>query len=145
MLSAYPVAESWMEDHERVMSCFDVEDAIAYGNIIFQRLSEYDVTWHAEVFEDEIPYEEGEFNKIQQNYRDWLQVAKTWLPWIKHHEEKDYEVRGAVEFRENCRKATNLFVPDNQFFQGQKLVDLRDRAIDDHRDGRVANHGGGEG
>lgn len=140
ILQAYTAAEpheSWKVDHKNTMAVFELEATINWGNSIFHSLSEYDATLHATVNRGQIPYDEDMFEAVRANYRTWLEVSESWLSVAEQYGKMGCEIRGIDRFRENCERARSIFVPDDQFFKDKALTDIRDKAIEDHRNGRT--------
>jgi len=57
MLSAYTEIESWKLDRDIAMDHLDMEETIAWGNRLFQGLSESEAIWHAHVLEGKIDFQ----------------------------------------------------------------------------------------
>jgi len=136
MLSAYTEIESWNSDHDLAMNYLDVEETIAWGNHLFQGLSENDANWHAHVFEGKIEFDQAKADDMTRNYGAWLKASERLLEFVKELEAFGHEFSGAVEFRANCAEARALLKSGDEFSPGDALIELRDRAVEEHRAGR---------
>jgi len=136
MLSAYTEIESWKFDHDVAMDHLDMEETIAWGNRLFQGLSESEAIWHAHVLEGKIDFAQTEVDEIKANYRAWLVASEGLLHLVKKLEACGREVSGAADFRANCAKARALLKSDDEFSPSEAVIELRDRALEEHRAGR---------
>jgi hypothetical protein len=140
MISAYAETETWKDQHDKAVLCFEIEEFIAWGNRIFQGLSEDDAHWHGSVFfNQKVSFSKCLLEKLEQLYRDWLTASERIMSTIGDLEGWGFEIRGVEEFRRNCREVRGMFAPDDEFFQSDSLVELRDEAIDEHRQGKTTD------
>jgi len=136
MLSAYTEIEAWKLDHDIAMDHLDMEETIAWGNRLFQGLSESEAIWHAHVLEGKIDFVQTEVDEIKANYRAWLEASEGLLQLVKRLEACGHEVAGAVDLRASCAKSRALLKSDDQFTPADAVIELRDRALEEHRAGR---------
>jgi hypothetical protein len=143
-LSAYAEeSELWNRDHRLAMASADFEDHLAFGLKLFDRITEIDQSWRREVFSGMVDYDSGFDAEIRELYEAWnkpCDLNEAVLSWL---ESRFGPVNHAEEFRSHCREVKGILTPDDQFFADEKLVDLRDQAIDDLRGGNVEYDGPG--
>ena len=75
-------------------------------------------------------------NRISGLFKRWLEVSKKTVAFFTRIE-NDFTTRGIDTepihtMRDSIRAVENMLIDDSDFFSSQKLVELRDRAIDDH-------------
>jgi hypothetical protein len=68
--------------------------------------------------------------------RQWLEVSLLLLQKIDRLESEHGIIEGTKEFRAKIAEARGIFTPDEDFFRDDKLIELRDQAIDQHRAGQ---------
>jgi hypothetical protein len=130
-------AERWQVDHEEAMACQNLEDLLLVGVSLSFGIDMIDTQWREAMMADQVPYASSDEEEIRDFYRTWLAPAEGMLANIARMEARGYEVKWADQFRRACREARAIFIDDSEFFMGDALVELRDRAIDDYREGRT--------
>jgi hypothetical protein len=115
------------------------EFVVDRGNWLFGAISRLDLNWHTEVYEGRTTYDANQEAVIKEYYRTWVRPAHDVLCDIEALEKVGLTVTGADKFSRNYREAIGLLKDDADFFGGEALVDLQDRAIDAHREGRTAD------
>jgi hypothetical protein len=146
LLSSYALPEPWKADkvtsegeQDWEAKLRDMETVLGRGNWLFWAISVVDQNWHTEVYENRVPYNPTEEAEIVDYYRAWLLPTGDLLARIKELESRNYVVTGAEKFRDNCREVRGLLTDDTDFFDGDSLSELQDRAIDAHSEGRTAD------
>jgi len=74
--------------------------------------------------------------RSMNTYRQWLATAKNVMRFADQLAEAGVAVEAAEPFREAIAGVESIFLDDDVFFAGDKLQQLRDAAIDDHRAGQ---------
>ena len=130
-------ADAWKVDHDVATHCYEVEENIAYGIFVFERISRFDEDLHDGFFKEAIAFSAEAVNDVEQLYRQWSVVGENCIKAIEDLERRGYRVEGAEAFRQRIQEAKGAATPDNQFFAGESLAILRDDAIDAHRQGQT--------
>lgn len=128
--------EKWKTDHEEAMKCMDFEAIIAFGLSIYQFLNNLDEMWRMNVLKGQMAHDKSVDDVIDKLYRAWSEPCGHLLNSLASFEKAGYEITGADKFRAACREVEGLLTTDNDFFHHDKLLELRDRAIDEHHDGK---------
>ena len=84
-------------------------------------------------FAGQFDYTEGTRQAFAELFEWWLRPRGRVLPIIDYFEGRGHSVEGANEFRAACEDVVGIITPDAEFFGGDELAELRDRAIDEHR------------
>jgi hypothetical protein len=136
--------ELWKEDHDLAMVCCDVQEQLALLVYLFERIHRTDESAREAIFagrQDHSP----EFDRELENvYREWASVAGKYLDVVEKLESQGFFVEGADQARHRLREATGLLTPDDEFFTPddassriEKLVQLRDEALEAHHRGET--------
>ena len=129
-------AEQWQQDHEDARDCHVLEFLLRTSLRFLDEIGNLDNKNRLLVLQGEA--EAGAEELAAKLYQHWFKGATTILmPSLTAMEGKGYQVEGAVEFRTACREVKGILTPDAQFFDGERLVDLRDKAIEAHRRGET--------
>ena len=67
--------------------------------------------------------------------RDWLAVSQQVAPQGERLRAQYGDAEGLDVLKENIREARSILIPDDEFFDPDKLASLRDEAIEAHRSG----------
>jgi len=130
-------AEGWQADHAEAMACKNLEDLLLLGVSLSFSIDLIDVHWRDAMMAGRTPYSSSDEEEIMGFYRTWLVPSDRMLASIALMEAAGFEVNLADQFRRACREAKAVFVADSDFFTGDAIVEMRDRAIDDYREGRT--------
>ena len=114
-----------------------LEDSITVANHTFRQLSGKDAAWHAEVFDNAIPFDPSEERSLGDAYRRWLDPRDEVIVAIEAFEAAYGPLRGADELRRNYREVLGVLADDNEFFAGPDLAEKCDAAIDAQRSGKT--------
>jgi hypothetical protein len=129
-------AERWQQDHEDARDCQVLEFLLRTSLRFLDEIGNLDNKNRLLVLQGEA--EAGAEELAAKLYQHWFKGATTILmPSLTAMEGKGYQVEGAVEFRTACREVKGILTPDAQFFDGERLVDLPDKAIESHRRGET--------
>jgi hypothetical protein len=124
------------QDFEDVRDCHVLEVLLRIALHHLDEIGNLDNKIRLLVLKGEAETKEEEL--AAQLYRHWFNGATTILmPLLARMEGKGYQVEGAAEFRNACREVTGILTPDSEFFDCERLAELRDKAIDAHRRGET--------
>lgn len=138
-LAAYSAqAERWKRDHVEAMECRDLEQLLLMGLFLSLSIDLIDTNWRTAMLGGQVEFDPAEEAEILGHYRTWLAPAADILARIEAMEAAGYKVQWADQFRRAHRDARAVFTADSEFFSSDALVELRDTAIDAHREGRTA-------
>jgi len=116
------------------------EDLIDKANHLFERMIAFDMSLREAAFSDKLSGE-AEYveldSKLGELFRSWLRVSERIAPLVSQFRREFIEVDGEKAFLQNVERAQGMATPDDQFFVADKLVELRDSAVDAVRSGDV--------
>jgi hypothetical protein len=127
------IAEKWKQDHEEVMASYSFEDLLAKGVSLFNLIVSAEERWRLEIHRGVIRYSDETYARHVELIRHWLATGERLLPNLKRFEDAGFFVKHAKRFRRCIREAQGILTPDDQFFSHDRLVEERDRAIDEAR------------
>lgn len=128
--------EAWKIDHLNAMLCCDVEEAVALGIHVFERLTQAEARLSIDAYRGKITAEfaEEERNKIARWLRDAaIPTAEALQMAIEYCTNNGYMVNRAQDFAAWVERLRDALTADDEFFDDEKLAALRDEAIDSHR------------
>lgn len=128
--------EQWkMLDDQLAEAASELGEILQGGIDLFDHLNDLDERVRRSISRGKMPYS-AELNAfIKAVYRRWLSASKGGLEAIEILERHGHGLANAEDFRDRCREATGILTPDCEFFSDQRLVDLRDEALDEHARG----------
>lgn len=133
-------AEARKGDHRNVMECYSIEETVVKGIFVFDLITRFDDAVRSKVRRGEVEFRD-EFNRdMLEQYRNWLATSEEVLLRIESVQTQGYAVARADELRSRVVEARGLLTPDRDFFTSDKLVDLRDQALDEHAAGQTHEH-----
>jgi hypothetical protein len=106
MKFAQSQAEDWKRDHEDAGKCYVLGEGTAADDAVVTRL-----------------------------YQSWMQGAEIIAPQIAEMEAKGFQIEGSQDFRSAYREVKGILTADDEFFDSERLAEMRDKAIDAHRRG----------
>ncbi len=128
--------EPWKIECDAATRCFETEHHVAFLNFLFDQIIQLDEKWRSLVYTGQLEYQPGFEELLGKVLPDWKRGASNWTATIDHLEVDGYSVSGANELRRHITEAEDMLTTDESFFKGDKLVALRDAAIDSHRAGQ---------
>lgn len=134
------VSQQWKADHQEALGCYKFEDILARGVQVFGLIVNTDENWRAAICAGRIQFEEAARDEILAAFRLWLQPCDAILQHLAYFEGAGFDVKHAYDFRSCVRECQGILTPDEQFFVDDRLVELRDEALDQHRDGNCLEH-----
>lgn len=130
--------EGWKKLHDDLQEdCWIWEDLIAKANFIFLRYLKLDHDIQQAILTSVIDYSEETEQEMWTLLRDWLDISRQLIPQVDRLKQSYGSVDGSEDLLRNVKEAEAMLTPDDEFFSGDKLVSLRDRAIEDHRSGET--------
>lgn len=134
--------EAWRRDHVAAMECRDLDDLLAIGNLLFERIDSRDRRRRESVDRGESPNDWRVDLAHAALYRRWAAPCQAVLDELARFEATGFEVEGAELFRANCRAARRRFVGDASTNRPRPVdVDDRGRIFDVETKQRVAATG----
>jgi hypothetical protein len=126
----------WKTKHSDLAErCWPWEDLAAKANFLFGRILDLDTDVQEEILAGRMEYDAEFDNKLRGLLREWLEVSEDVLPHLVRLEAEYEVIDGAAQLRDNIEQARAILTPDDQLFRAERLVELRDAAIDAHRRG----------
>jgi hypothetical protein len=129
--------ETWKEDHDALArDCWVWEDLIGKANHLFSRILDLDIQVQDYLFKNCNDVKPDFHEKPRELLRLWLAVSLKVVPRGERLQ-KDYNSKtdGLGELKEHIEEAKSILTPDDEFFDTDRLSQLRDEAIADHRSG----------
>jgi hypothetical protein len=136
-------AERWAADHRAAMLCYEVEETIGLGNRVFDAIVAFDENWRRQVSRGELPFSPVLDGFIHALFQRWHGPSAGVLAVIEDLRREGFSVKGGDEFQYRSREAEGILTPDAEFFAHDRLVELRDEALDQHLRGETLEHGPG--
>lgn len=129
--------EALTADHDDAMFYFDVCEAVEFGLYLFERINRFDVDIQLKMVGKQIPFEAG--MAIQDDLtgliRSWLSASERFIDLVACLERQGRSVENWGKLYDDIREARGILTPDDEFFTGPALIALRDKALEDHRNG----------
>jgi len=130
--------EDWKAEHDQLTAdCWVWEDLVAKANFIFGRILDLDTDIQESVLAGQAEFDEATDRNLREVLGQWSEVSLV----VLHHAvrlEKTYgDVDGAQVLRANIEQAQSILTADSEFFSSERLVELRDTAIEAHRSGQT--------
>src|SRR5262245_48565348 len=131
--------KEWKQEHLDAMLCFDVEDSIEFGLFILERINDLDEDVRMDGYGDQ--FSPVEFAKlcaeIEGLYGKWLTASEVHEKAIDLLEQMSFKVERSDDLRREIKQTRAMLTPDSAYFAGDKLVNLRDEAIESHARGET--------
>lgn len=128
--------DEWKRLHDDVkQDCWVWEDMVDRANDIFSRFLNLDVDIQQAIFAGRMPFNEDIDRQMRDLLRSWLELGEQLLPEVLRLEQKYGQVDGATRLRVSMAEAKGMLTPDVEFFGKDELAGIRDKAIEEHRNG----------
>ena len=127
-------------DHEEALKCFDFQELLTKGVLAFSAICRLDERFREKVLSDPSKYTPAFDEFVLQLYRLWHSPCESLLQKLEEFEQLGYAVECGDDFRKCCREAVGILTADQEFFNGDALVALRDAALDDHEKGQTSEY-----
>lgn len=100
--------EKWRPEHQDAMNCRNVEDCVAFGLFLLERIRHANASWaeRMQASPDRFAWETAE--EFGSYYRDWQQRSRKVLQCIARCERRGFQVEKADEFRHACQEVALL-------------------------------------
>ena len=123
-------ADRWKIEHEDAMQCMDFELLLQHGVTIYDALNMIDEKARMEIYDSPDDYD-PDYHKVMIGlYQWWLAPCDEILSELAKFESRFDSVDYAEQFRSAVQEVQGILTPDDEFFTGEKLAQLRDEAID---------------
>lgn len=130
--------EHWNSDHQNAMRCMEFELLLRHALNLLEQIHRADEKVRALIFRGEMEFDPAFEESLRAQYEAWLKPSPAVLARLERYEGQGFTVECAAEFRMACREVEGIVRDDAAFFSSDKLVQLRDQAIDEHRAGQCA-------
>ena len=124
--------DSWKAHHAEAVYCLDFENWLAHGVFLFERITRMDERHREITYANPDAFSAELDREMSGLYEAWSKVIPESLERLAELESRGFRVEKADEYRRCCEEVVGILTPDNDFFVGDKLVALRDEAIDSH-------------
>jgi hypothetical protein len=128
--------EAWKRDHKVAMECLSLQETLRFGIEVYHALHRIDEELRDRALSGSVKFTEKTAKRINDFFRDWLKPGEMCVHAIAVFSKKNYHVENADEFLAAYREALWIVMPASKMFDHPKMVELRDRAIDDLRAGK---------
>ncbi len=136
-LLAEETQEPWQRDHDEALKCFEAGQWIEALNFFFDQLMLLDTKWRSEIYRGQRPHDAAFDQLLGKVVPEWVRAASDRLKAVEELERAGYAVDGANDLRRRIADAKGMTTPDDEFFNNDKLVALRDAALEEHRRGET--------
>lgn len=126
------VSDDLIAHHQEAMSCLDCEDFLRLGIDAFDWLMRADLSIRRAVYRGEAEYDQQLDSVVVKLLQVWLVPCDFALKWANEQRSRGFRVENLEQFEKCHREAAAMLVSDDEFFDSDKLVDLRDAALDEH-------------
>jgi len=134
---AGPSAIEGLTESAARLVCFDLVELVDQGGELFDSINRLDNDWRALIFDEVLVYDEAFDERIRGLYRTWLEASEHVLEavgWVEAIHPQAEPTRGScARLASAVREVRGLLIEDKEFFGHEKLVELRDAAIDEFR------------
>jgi hypothetical protein len=129
--------EGWKREHNQAMECFRLEDSLKLGILIYDSLAAIDHYVRNEFLSGAIPFDPEYEDSIRTLFEYWLRPGQKLEKEISALKEIGFVVEGEDKFRKRYEEAKWMLLSASDAFDHEKMIDLRDRAVDSLRSGDV--------
>ena len=131
--------EDWKQDHDDLSKdCWLWEDIAAKADFVFHRIILLDQDVREAEFSGKFS-RQGSFvdfdRRLTDLLRGWVEVSAQTEPHVVRLASVYCRVDGGHEFLSNLAEARAILTPDNDFFNHDKLIEMRDCSVDTLRSG----------
>lgn len=120
-------------------ACFELVDLMLQGLSLYESINSLDDDWHLLVHEKQMEYSETFSDRISRLYKDWFAMSGYVLEIYSQLEtayrDLGFDSKPVGRLQSAYRETKGMLTDDAEFFKGEKLVDLRDAAVDSNRRG----------
>ena len=140
--------QDWKQRHDEVAkNCWPLEDLVAKANYVFVRIMGLDTDIQEGVLNGQIEFDPLLDEQIRSLLKRWHDISREVLPHVERLNQEYQAIDGSSDFRENFDQARMILTPDLDLFLDERLIVLRDAAIEAHRSSLtepLLNHGRAE-
>jgi hypothetical protein len=120
---------------EALTSKADESAALTHG--FLDHILDYDVRWRTAVFRGETGYDPAIEERIEAGLRTWLNLTESLLARLEPIRSWGFRPASLETLRPRIAEVRNMLTPDDEFFEGEELDDLTEKAISEHEAGRT--------
>jgi hypothetical protein len=120
---------------EALTSKADESAALTHG--FLDHILDYDVRWRTAVFRGETDYDPAIEERIETGLRAWLNLTESLLAKLQPIRSWGFQPASLETLRPRIAEVRNMLTPDDEFFEGEELDDLTEKAIAEHEAGRT--------
>jgi hypothetical protein len=129
--------EAWKQDHEKAMRCLAFETTLRFGIEIYDALIDFDEKVRSKVLAGHAHFDPDYDAAIHRVISWWLKPCAAVEKEIQSFRDAGFEIEQADAFRTRHADARWMLKSAGEAFDHPKMVESRDRAIDDLRAGKV--------
>jgi len=129
--------EEWKRDHDEAMECFDLERTLCLGIFIYDTLIKLDEEVRVGFLKGTAPFDPQYEKDIEALFEWWLKPCEAVEEKLRKFIARFGSVDRAEEFRKRHAEAKWAKMPLGEIVDHPKMVELRDKAIDDLRAGKL--------
>jgi hypothetical protein len=129
--------ESWQVEHDDAMRSYALADRASFLVFLIGRIEKLDESIRESYLVKNGAYDDEAEKFESRLYTEWYWEAKRCLIDSEALEKQGGLVEGLAEFRQNVREVAGILTVDADFFAGSDLDNLRDAAVDAHRNGET--------
>jgi len=133
MKFAQSQAEDWKRDHEDAGKCYVLEMMLRIWSTFVSEINKLDNRSRLLALRGEGTASDEAV--VTHLYQTWMQGAEIIAPLSSELEAKGYQIEGSQDFRSAYREVKGILTADDEFFDSERLAEMRDKAIDAHRRG----------
>lgn len=126
----------WQHLQSLTAQCIEFELLLRHGLSLLTQVNEADEKWRSAVMRGQVQYDPSFEEELTQFYQWWIQSGEIALEELDRIESTGMDVDHAADFRIAINEVRGILTDDREFFCSDKLVELKDRAIDDFRAGK---------
>jgi hypothetical protein len=122
--------------------CHDCESTMKLGVQVFDWIISADRTYRKDVFAGSGPYDPEMEAALAELLRRWHRQCDRVIQWANHHVGLGFDVANLSDFKTRCEEASAMLKSlddrENERIMSEPLILLRDKALEEHRDGQTA-------
>ncbi len=134
-------AESWQAEHQQAMFCFDLHDILKEAIHYYQLITELELDWRDWSFENPDRFDAEIEKRIRSLFEMWHATSKNMSSLLGdlegQYRERGFDSNLMLEFRRCLQNAESVLADQHSYFVSDAMVNLRDAAIDDLKQGNT--------
>jgi len=130
-------AEPWKKAHAEAMDCVMFEGTLSIGIMIYESLIAADEKLRGDLLKGNCVFDPKQDENMRLLFRGWMAPCAKAEERIQALTAAGFKVENAEKFRKCYDEARWMLLPAGEAFDDPKMVECRDKAIDDLRAGNV--------